>query len=297
MLRRILLCFMCFSMMPQAYSGVFMPENDLHKQKNVQKGPVTEEIFNEVIDEAIAFYRPVIQQQGGMLWVRRAWKDDTVNASAMQLGKFWLVNMFGGLARRPEVTRDGFAMVLCHELGHHLAGYPYVQAWAANEGQSDYFAAMGCARALWYDKPATNKIKADDVPETPRKLCDMKWKSDKEAKLCYRVMMAGKSTADLLGALKEQEVFFDNHDETVVDVTNSKHPDAQCRLDTFMSGALCDAEWNHAIIPGKRLEDSNSVEAEIESSTVTCTRNYFTDAQDDIENGVRPNCWFKSLRN
>ena len=31
--------------------------------------------------------------------------------------------MYGGLARRAEVTEDGFAMVLCHELGHHVSLY------------------------------------------------------------------------------------------------------------------------------------------------------------------------------
>ena len=48
-----------------------------------------------------------------------AWKNDTVNANAQQRGRNWIVNMYGGLARRPEIFFRRFAMVLCHELGHH----------------------------------------------------------------------------------------------------------------------------------------------------------------------------------
>ena len=48
----------------------------------------------------------------------------------------WVVAMFGGLARRPEVTKDAFQFVVCHEVGHHLAGWPFAYDWASNEGQS-----------------------------------------------------------------------------------------------------------------------------------------------------------------
>ena len=73
---------------------------------------------------------------------------NTVNANASQRGRTWIVNMYGGLARRPEITPDGFAMVLCHELGHHMGGFPFVSGWAANEGQSDLFATLSCGRIL-----------------------------------------------------------------------------------------------------------------------------------------------------
>ena len=66
------------------------------------------------------------------------------------------------------MTPDGFALVLCHELGHHLAGNPRVQAWAANEGQSDYFSTQSCARELWSGETAENAKAALTVPKTPK---------------------------------------------------------------------------------------------------------------------------------
>jgi Zn-dependent protease with chaperone function len=53
--------------------------------------------------------------------------------------------MFGGLARDPLVTKDGFSAVICHEIGHHIAGAPRKGfSWASNEGQADYFATTKC---------------------------------------------------------------------------------------------------------------------------------------------------------
>ena len=121
------------------------PPNKLHLTPSpLEKSNISQAKFNQIIDKAEQIYAPIIQSHRGKLVFNRLWKDNTVNASANQDGANWEVNMYGGLARRPEVTPDGFAMVVCHELGHHLGGYAFVNesemTWAANEGQSDYFA-------------------------------------------------------------------------------------------------------------------------------------------------------------
>src|SRR5687768_16763139 len=118
--------------------ATILPPNDLHLQDNIFEfqSNVSEEEFNRVIERAEDVYGPVMEQFGATLEINRLWDNSTVNASAYQSGRTWYVNMYGGLARRPEVTPDGFAMVLCHELGHHLGGFPFSLSWAANEGQS-----------------------------------------------------------------------------------------------------------------------------------------------------------------
>ena len=73
-----------------------------------------------------------------------------VNANCMRNNGVVTVNMYGGLARRPEVTPEGFALVLCHELGHAYGGTPYIfqQAQIAAEGQADYYGEQTCLKAL-----------------------------------------------------------------------------------------------------------------------------------------------------
>ena len=251
---------------------------------------MTEEEFNLIIDEAVEVYEPIIDGvHGGNLRFNRRWSDSTVNASASQFFGSWTVNMYGGLARRPEVTPDGFALVVCHELGHHLAGYPFSGSWAANEGQSDYFATLSCAREMWSDDLELNASFRETIEDYPKALCDSVWETEETQNLCYRSMEAGKSLADLLSALRDQTVAYDTPDESVVSRTNNAHPDGQCRLDTYMAGALCAAEWDVNVIPGKDLGSRrNSAEAEEESAAFTCTR-----ALDELEVGVRSLCWFK----
>jgi hypothetical protein len=256
----------------------FMPENNLHLQDNLfSENGMTEEMFNNIIDQVEAYYKPIVSNLGGDLYVERNWDDATVNAYASQEGSTWKVAMFGGLARRPEVTPDGFAMVVCHELGHHVAGWPYVQSWAANEGQSDYFALHACAKNLWKDQTAENDQAKYSVDAYAKKLCEAYSKSDMG--MCYRSMSAGYSLANLLGALNNQKVSFTTPDKTIVSRTNNSHPKAQCRLDTYVAGILCAATWNDDLIPKNAKESAKYM------CTSTDMTNYAITA--------RPRCWFK----
>ncbi len=107
----------------------FVPENNVKIPVGTKKtsrfysarqqvGGLTEADFNAVIDRAERLYGPVIAQAGGTLQVKRLWTNETVNASAQQFGTSWVVNMFGGLARHAAITQEGFALVICHEIGH-----------------------------------------------------------------------------------------------------------------------------------------------------------------------------------
>jgi hypothetical protein len=275
---------------PFAARADFLPPNNLHLEDGLLRGvQLTEQDFNDAIDEAEAIYKPLIQQTfGARLRFNRLWTNSTVNASASQSGSTWDVNMYGGLARRPEITRDGFSIVICHELGHHLGGYPFSSAWAANEGQSDYFATLSCARLLWKDQVEKNAESAELIPDLPKAKCDATWETEDDRNLCYRLMLAGKSTADLLSALGGTVAKWDSPDPKKVSSTNNAHPQGQCRLDTYIAGALCVAEFDENLIPGKALGGRrNSADAERESAKYTCT------PVDSFEIGTRPLCWFK----
>ena len=259
-------------------NATFLPPNDLHLEVTLFDGEVSQEDFNEVIDIAKEIYEPIFAGHGAEIKFNRYWDNDLVNASAMRKGNVWIINMYGGLARRPEVTKDGFAMVLCHEIGHHLAGSPFVQrfgnTWAANEGQSDYFASLSCAKEIW-KRSNQDSYAGTNIDPLGRSLCNEVWSTSADQKLCYRSLEAGKSLARLLA--RGGSVGFDTPDKTVVSATYHKHPKAQCRLDTYVAGALCQEDFDKNVIP------SNFDESE--QYTCTRSRQYVT--------GVRPLCWFK----
>ncbi len=266
-----------------------VPENDMFipvHAKGVKTG-ITEEQFNTIIDQAEALYGPIIKEAGGELSVKRNWTDGTVNAFASRSGSNWVVQMFGGLARHETITPDGFALVVCHEIGHHIGGAPKkaggggwwggnVSSWASNEGQADYFATLKCLRKLFVNDDNEAIVRTMEVPATLASSCGEAFKSAADRTICIRGGMAGMSVAKLFQALRNETVLpdFDKPDSKVVPKTNDNHPAYQCRLDTYFQGALCD------------MDDATDV-SQTDEKVGTCHP-----ALNDTV-GNRPLCWFK----
>lgn len=266
--------------------ATILPDNNLYLEDQFERDDanITKAQFDQIIANAKTIFGPIVKDLGGSLSIRGNWDDSTVNASATQFLGTWFVNMYGGLARRPEITPDGFVLVLCHEIGHHLGGFPFVSSWGADEGQADYFATNHCAAKVWGDDLDGNALARDAIEPTPKAACDDVWQTEGEQNLCYRTVIAGKHLADLLGALKHQTVSYDAVDTTAVDTTNDDHPAAQCRLDTYTAGALCTAPYDHSVIPGKGDSDEDG---EQDAAKFSCT------TYGQYTHGLRPRCWFK----
>lgn len=257
----------------------FAPENNLYiSADDKNAGTMTEERFNKIIDRVEAIYKPIVKTKGGNLVVQRNWTDGTVNAYASRSGSTWNVAMFGGLARHKFVTDDGFMMVVCHELGHHIGGAPkkggWGSAWASNEGQSDYFATLKCMRAILETDDNETYVANMTVDASASQKCEAQYKSSNEIALCKRLAMGGKSLAMLLGDLGgNSNVNFNTPDTKVVKTTDHNHPQAQCRLDTYFQGALCDKSLSEDV------DDRDATKG-------VCI-------QRDTKIGTRPLCWYK----
>lgn len=279
---------------PQISSAKILPPNDLYLQDNLDGFTnVTREQFNEIIDEIMAIYIPIALARGVNLTVDKNWSSSVVNAYASQPGPTdWEIAMFGGLARRPEVTPDGFALVVCHELGHHFGGFAFYRGgdWAASEGQSDYYATQACAQRIWGDQRSKNAESRASVDPVAKSQCDTAWTMQEKRDLCYRSSMAGHSLANLLAALGSASTpKFDTPDTNTVSSTYERHPAAQCRLDTYFQGALCTVEANLDVIPGRNHPNGQeSAEAEKEAADYSCT------SYGGQSMGHRPACWFKA---
>jgi subtilisin-like proprotein convertase family protein len=286
-------CLIAGSLFVRNADASILPPNNLHLQDNIHSlANMTEQEFNTIVNTIINYYKPIVSAKGATLKSNNLWTDPTVNASAQQMGNTWIINMYGGLARRAEVTPDGFAMVVCHELGHHLGGFPFYgdRDWAASEGQSDYFATQSCAREIWRNQANENARFRGLVGDFEKKKCDAAWNKTEDQDLCYRTAAAGHSLATLLGALRGGSNLprFDTPDPRKVSSTYTAHPDAQCRLDTYFSGALCPVSFDKNIIPGRNTAGGQtSKDSELTASASSC----MTAA--GYAGGVRPLCWFK----
>ncbi|HLE10744.1 MAG: hypothetical protein A2504_02690 [Bdellovibrionales bacterium RIFOXYD12_FULL_39_22] len=264
---------------PQKF-GQLLPENSLKiPPYSFLANDITREEFAEILKRASEVYAPVVKKKLGVLHIQNGWAFDEVNAYAQRVGPLYSVTIYGGLARHPLVTRDGVLLAVCHELGHHLGGAPKTRGiifkWPSSEGASDYFASLKCFRNIVRNDDNIGIISAMEIDHGVTERCALTYKHDDEKAICVRAAMAGKSLADLFALEIDggMEISFDTPSREVVEENEDKHTDAQCRLDTYWQGALC----NRPIT--EELSDRNSVDG-------ACHKR----RGDQI--GLRPACWF-----
>ncbi len=220
----------------------FAPDNDLWMEDNFFAAPnVSEELFNKIIDAGLKAYEPVAKQNREKINVNRRWSDATVNANVRRSAGVVEINMYGGLARRQEITPEGFALVLCHELGHAYGDKPYIQVASrlSAEGQADYYGAGTCLDQVLRIVPA-DETKITTTDYTIQKCGEKAAVNSEDYSVCIRQLSGGQSTANLLAVLmKQAEPNYEKPDPLVVKKTELSYPKTvQCRLDSYLNGTL-----------------------------------------------------------
>lgn len=259
-----------------------LPDEDVKNYKNINKElfkPLTENDLKEIIDRIHKIYGDVIQKNYNAKLVFNAnWEDNTVNSFATRPDeKIFQINIPGGMVRAKGMTKDSLALVLCHELGHHIGGAPRTtlyNGWPSAEGQSDYFATSKCLKRYFYELRTENVDIASNIPEKVIQDCNKVYTDFTEMKICVRSILASIEFANFINQLPTTKIpiKLETPDPKVVRGTNiNDYPRPQCRFDTLYQGALCK-------IPGTELNSQTDL------AQNTC--------MDDTELGARPKCWF-----
>ncbi len=240
---------------------------------------VSEHDFNFVVKTLTKLYAPKIKEKGNVdLVINADWKDATVNAYAGREAGVWSINLAGGIARAKGMTRDSLALIVCHELGHHLGGAPRTflfEGWPSAEGQADYWASSKCLKNYFNELKNEEVILDEQIPEKVVKSCTGVYKKLPDIKICIRTMMASLDFANFLNFLPDSKypVSLNETDSRQVKGTNTNdYPRPQCRFDTLIQGALCDIAYDVAT-------------SETDVKIGHCN--------DMSKPGARPRCWFK----
>lgn len=263
----------------------FTPENDIRIPVNATAtSGISEADVREIADVLYDLYAKDFQDLQRSFAFNIQWNDDSFNAyTNLYRGRAQIV-ITGGMIRHPLISKDGIALVLCHEIGHHLAGKPthrfrvFFPSWAAAEGQADYFSTLKCMRKylLTMDDNAINET---DLPDSIKNQCLSSFKSKELQTLCIRSMMAGQTMATVLNSIKKEplpNLSFENPDPTIVKKTFTKHPNPQCRLDTYLAGGICD------------ISHTDNIDIKEDHVAQCVRRRGFT-------KGVRPLCWYAKI--
>lgn len=261
---------------PRPVCGGYFPNSTMRIPVGTSKNfGIDRARYDKVLDRIETIFGPRIRALGGQLVVERSWNSDEVNASAMRWGNQYIINMYGGLARHPLITEEGFTMVACHEVGHHLGGAPKTMGWATNEGGSDYYSSLKCMR--WFYEGADNEAWAKSVSHDTVAVnqCKAQYPDREDYLICLRSAAGALSIAACFADVdKVANTFrFDTPDPAIVTRTNNGHPDTQCRLDTLFAGAICKAPLSTPV-SGSDPKAGSCVQG--------------TDLL-----GWRPLCWFK----
>ncbi len=209
---------------------------------------ITRAEFDFIIETVMEQYHDEFQRQQQRLSIVAAWDNDNVYANAWKMedarGETGLVQVSGGFARHPDMTPDAFALVVCHEVGHHIAGPPKIWKFSA-EGQADYFGASDCLRRLFSLSSGKLKDRRAHAPRVVRKACHEAFRGADDRTLCIRIAMAGATLATYF-ARKRQQISpkFATPDRSIAPRTILVATNPQCRLDTYFAAALCNTRNN-----------------------------------------------------
>lgn len=243
-------------------------------------GAATEKEFKEMINKARMLYTPVFQRSGFRFRIEAAWNDNTINAYASEFRSTKNVAMYGGYAR--GMTRDSFLTVLCHEIGHHLAGFPrYTGSAMSSEGQADYFSTLRCMKAMLRGDVRNQIIALKlNLPQEIKRACQYQYGMTEDYYICLRGAKAaedyGQQQASRSGSGMKISLATPSTD--IVNHTQETHPEPQCRADTKLQGILC----NVPITMGLSIYNEKV-------GTCNGTTGHRV--------GMRPACWFAAAKN
>lgn len=173
-------------------------------------------------------------------------------ASAENDGVHARVTIDGGMLASPRLTADSLRITVCHELGHIFGGAPrrnvpldWDGAMAQDgrslmsaEGEADYYATLVCFRKMVEGQNHQAELAGKIIPAATKSKCEAAWGANSnEALVCQRAALA---SLDFLNFIRDFDIGLDRHsDETPATPILDQYPSRQCRLDTFVAGALC----------------------------------------------------------
>lgn len=261
---------------PEAMQGLM--NRPRFKSLVVSENGLTEKDFRELVGRVRKVYDPVFAARGYEVEYLLYWDVEEGNAMTSEKDKKAYFLFAGGLLRARYMTKDGFLFAACHEIGHHLGGFPKEKdlPWCSTEGQADYFANLRCMREILKGDPENAKARELDLPRNIRKKCEKMFTDEESVNICLRSTKAGEDAFRFLQAKErggDADSSLFNQILAPVDQTIMRYPEHACRAVTAFRGAICDRTGE--------LSDTD------ETAGVCHKKN-------GDRAGLRPSCWFKA---
>lgn len=207
---------------PQNRSDYFCLSPDMAPNSLIQEAD-----FHEIASEVVGLFSSELNQKGYPFSLDARWESPFLGAGVSFYQERFSLMILGGTARIKDMSRDAFAALVCHELGHILGGAPYQQmsgsAWASLEGQSDFFAASVCLPRYFHSLQAGR------------------------AEVASRIEAAGfylfKALSPHSTQTRDQPLARGKRVLPAVEKTLQGYPSVQCRYETFRNPSKRSSCW------------------------------------------------------
>lgn len=104
--------------------------------------------FYSIPAQILGLFQIELSLQPYPLFLNADWESPYFGAGVSLYENQFRLMILGGTSRIDDLTPDAYAAIVCHELGHIIAGAPYqtipFAEWSSAEGQADFFAASQC---------------------------------------------------------------------------------------------------------------------------------------------------------
>ena len=146
------------------------------------------------------------------------WDSPYFGAGVSLYNNQFSLMILGGSTRIQGFTKEAYAALVCHELGHMIGGAPFQTIpgaeWSSSEGQSDFFAASVCLPRYFKSLGITHERIKEEIEAAG-----------------FEMMWAFKD----IDSNNADKTIIRHHvyKKTVSQTLINTYPDLQCRYETF----------------------------------------------------------------
>jgi hypothetical protein len=232
-----------------------------------QAGEKKELIFNETIKEAKEFFTPYYLSKGKIFSIESDfdYHENNAKASAFSVDHYY-IELYGGLIKQPRGTKDSLRAAICHEIGHHFGGRPFVPRYyeeyfffrGSSEGQADYWSVHTCLRKWLHGEDHEKILRKNSFSFRDLNFCKSYYKKKNEYLLCTRIITAYKNMLKVDLNMPINLQVLKPIDSYIIPLAASViHPKKSCRMETVYAGSICNSKTEYGChFSGNRPEAS-----------------------------------------
>ena len=218
-------------------------------------GFASEAKFNNTLNQARSYFSPLYQKHGKKLSIIGEWDYDENNAKASAYTvDHYYIEIYGGALKAEGTNIDSLRAMICHEVGHHFGGAPFMPAYyedyylfrGSSEGQADYFATSTCLKNWFRGEDHWKVISSAGFSTKDQKFCQRYYQSRSKIGLCVRIITAYKKMLQMkIESSTPLNWLAPKEDYPYMLASSVIHPKNKCRLETAYAGVIC--QKNHPL--------------------------------------------------